>query len=241
MTRSLAWIAAGGLCVGIACLVLALLAGGRSSRGPAPALTGRPCDMRPDGVATERRLAWSAGDAIEIALPATVRYSGGSSTDVVVRGPGPFVERVALRGQAVVLACHPIGPPPHIDIALPGKAFRRIGLNGSGRLVLENLDQPKLAVNIAGSGGVQARGRVDELTLSVAGSGRAQLADLTLRRLIVKLSGSGYVEASPTLAADVEIAGTGDVRLLVRPRSLTSQVAGSGLVRQPPPDSAESK
>jgi hypothetical protein len=239
MTRNLAWIAAGGLCIGIACLVLALLAGGRGPRDPAPASTGQPCDMRADGVVAERRLAWSGGDAIEIAVPATVRYRGGSSTDIVVRGPGPFVERIALRGQAVVLACHPIGPPPSIDIALPGEAFRRIGLNGSGHLVLENLDQAELAVNIAGNGSVRAQGRVKELRLSIAGSGRARLAALTLRRLIVKLSGSGHVEASPTQAADIEIAGTGDVRLLVRPKSLTSQIAGSGLVSQPPPDAAE--
>ena len=61
------------LCVGIALPDAGLLAGGRGPGGAAPTLTGRPCDMRADGVATERRLAWSGGDAIRIALPATVR------------------------------------------------------------------------------------------------------------------------------------------------------------------------
>ncbi len=240
MTRKLAWIAIGGLFVGIACLVLAFLAGGRSG-GFVPALTGRPCDMHADAAIVERRLAWPGGDSVEIAVPATVRYRAGSSSDVVVRGPGPFVDRVALRGHVVVLACHPIGSPPEIEIALPGETIRRIGLNGSGRLILDNVVQDDLAVNIAGRGSVSGQGRIERLTLSIAGSGQVRVGDLDLQRLVVKMSGSGHVEAAPRQAADVEIAGSGDVRLLVRPKSLRSRIAGSGHVSQPPPDTAEKK
>ncbi|MBV9834603.1 MAG: DUF2807 domain-containing protein [Alphaproteobacteria bacterium] len=240
MTRKLAWIAMGGLFVGIACLVLAYFAGGRSG-GFVPALTGRPCDMHADSAVTERHLAWPGGDTIEIAVPATVRYRRGSGSDVVVRGAGHFVERVALRGHTIVLACHPIGSPPEIEITLPGEAFDRINLSGSVRLFMESLDQPALAVNIAGSGSVQMQGRLEQLSLSVAGSGWARVADLDLQRLIVKLSGSGHVEASPREDAKIEIAGSADVRLLIRPKSLQSRIAGSGRVSQPPPDSAEKK
>lgn len=240
MNRKLAWTAIGGLCIGIACLVLAFLAGGRGG-GFVPALTGRPCDMHADGAVTERRLAWPGGDAVEIAVPATVRYRAGSSTDVVVRGPGPFLERVALRGHAIVLACHPIGPPPEIEITLPGETIHRIALNGSGRLVLENMDQDELAVNVAGRASVSGQGRIGQLTLSIAGSGQVRVGDLDVRRLTVKISGSGHVEASPTDSANVEIAGSGDVRLLIRPKALYSRIAGSGRISQPPPDSAEKK
>jgi hypothetical protein len=240
MTRKLAWIAGGGLFIGIACLVLAFFAGGRGD-GFVPALTGRPCDMHADSAITERHLAWPGGDTIGIAVPATIRYRGGSGSDVVVRGPAHFLERVTLRGHTVVLACHPIGSPPEIDITLPGAAFQRIDLSGSARLVMENLDQAELAVNVAGSGGVQMQGRLEQLKLSVAGSGQVRVADLDLQRLIVKLSGSGHVEASPREAANIEIAGSADVRLLIRPKSLYSRIAGSGRVSQPPPDSAEKK
>lgn len=67
------------------------------------------------------------------------------------------------------------------------------------------------------------------------------MADLDLQRLIVKPSGSGHVEASPREAATIEIAGSADVRLLIRPRTLRSRIAGSGRVSQPPPDSVEKK
>src|SRR5437868_10441002 len=108
MTRKLAWIAGGGLFIGIACLVLAFFAGGRGD-GCVPALTGRPCDMHADSAITERHLAWPGGDTIGIAVPATIRYRGGSGSDIVVRGPAHFLERVTLRGHTIVLACHPIG------------------------------------------------------------------------------------------------------------------------------------
>lgn len=240
MTRKLAWIAAGGLCIGIACLVLAFFAGGRGG-GFVPALTGQPCDMHADSAITERHLEWPGGNTVEIAVPAMVRYRAGAGSDVVVRGPAHFLERVTMRGHAIVLACHPIGSPPNIEITLPGEAFHRIDLSGSVRLVMESLDQPELALNIAGSGNVQMQGRLEQLTLSVAGSGQARVADLDLQRLIAKLSGSGHVEASPRESATIEIAGSADVRLMIRPKTLHSRIAGSGRVSQPPPDSAEKK
>ena len=50
---------------------------------------------------SERRLAWTGGDAIDIALAATVRFRGGEGNEIVLRGPPiPSVEDRHCRAVA---------------------------------------------------------------------------------------------------------------------------------------------
>ena len=44
---------------------------------------------------------------------------------------------------------------------------------------------------------------------------------------------SRTVEAAPKDTADIKISGSGDVKLLSRPVTLTSKVSGSGRISQP--------
>lgn len=246
MAKTLGWIAAGGLGVGFVSLALAYALVGRDLGN----LLGRDIfhahscgddSGKADAKQTERRLAWEGDDTVEIALPASVRYRGGEGSEVIVRGSPGVIAHVEVRRGRITLDCHRWGGLRDIEVTLPGRAFRRIGLSGSSKLAMDNVSQPDLAFKISGSGTVRAQGTVDHATVSVAGSGDARLADLAMKELTAKISGSGKVEAAPKDAADIKISGSGDVRLLSRPTRLTSHVAGSGRITQASLDPVDGK
>ena len=249
MIRSLRWIAGIGLTVGIISLAIAVTIGGYGVRdlwdranfnrlacGNDKGASGTTSS----GTTSERRLAWGGGDSIEIAVPASITLRMGQGSDIVVRGPAGAISHVDVHGKRLTLDCH--WPSARdIEIVLPGKAFRHIGLSGSTRLVMEGLDQPELDLRISGSGTVQAKGIVDRVSLKVSGSGDGRLAGLAMKSLTLKISGSGDVEAGPTEEADVSISGSGTLRLLTRPARLKTHIAGSGRILQPPVAATEKK
>ena len=246
MAKTLGWIAVGGLSVGFVSLALAYVLAGRdldacsiaAAFSPTRAATAAASSTRKQ---TERRLAWEGGDTVEISLPASVRYRGGDGSEVVVRGSPDVIAHVEVRHGRITLDCRRFGGLRDIEITLPGRTFRKIGLSGSTKLTMENVNQPDLDFRISGSGTVRAQGTVDHAKISVAGSGDARLADLAMKELTAKISGSGKVEAAPKDAADIQISGSGDVRLLSRPTHLRSHVAGSGRITQASLEAAEGK
>jgi hypothetical protein len=200
---------------------------------------GRSCGK--DGAtAAERRLAWDGGDTVNIAAPATVHYRGGEGDEVIVRGAPDLVANVEVRGGRITLDCRTIRSRA-VDITLPGRAFRRVSLSGSGKVLMENISQPDLTLTIAGSGTLHAQGNADRVTVTIAGSGDAELADLAVKQLTVKVSGSGNIEAAPKDLADIHLSGSGNVRLLTRPAQLRSHIAGSGRITQAPLEAADGK
>jgi len=237
MAKTLGWIAVGGLSVGFVSLALAYVLGGRNldallDRSIFLAKSCGDSSGKADAKQMERRLAWEGNDTVEISLPASVRYRGGEGSEVIVRGSPDVIAHVEVRHGRITLDCQRWGGLRDIEITLPGRAFRRIGLSGSTKLTMENVNQPDLAFKISGSGTVRAQGTVDHATVNVAGSGDVHLADLAMKELTAKISGSGKVEAAPKDAADIHISGSGDVRLLSHPTRLISHVAGSGRITQ---------
>jgi hypothetical protein len=241
MAKNLGWIAAGGLGVGVVFLSLAYATGGGDMRRMVDLNFpfGRSCSK--DGAtAAERRLTWDGGDTVNIAAPATVHYRGGEGDEVIVRGAPDLVANVELHGGRITLECRGIRSRA-VDITLPGRAFRRVNLAGSGKVIMENLSQPDLALTIAGSGVLRAQGSVDRVTVTIAGSGDAKLGDLAVKQLTVKVSGSGNIEAAPKDLADISLSGSGNVRLLTHPAQLRSHIAGSGRIIQAPLEAADGK
>ena len=241
MSRMLRWVAAWGLGIGTVSLVLAYALGGRDL----PRMFDRGLfaarDCKDGSAASERRLAWSGGTSIDIALPAAVRFRSGEGSDIVLRGPSDTIANVDIHDNRLTLDCRLTANSPPIEVTLPGQTFRRIGVSGSAKLDMENLDQRKLALNISGSGALHTQGTVERLSVTVAGSGIAKLADASVRRLSVRISGSGSVEAAPRDEADITISGSGNVRLLSHPARLKTRVAGSGQIIQASLDAAEGK
>ena len=242
MSRTLGWIATFGLTIGVVSLALAYAFGGRDfdrilsvaqSCGDGPAKAGAS--------STERRLPWTGGDTVDIALPATVHLKSGDGSDVIVRGAPDTIAHVEVRGSRITLNCRWSAAARHVEITLPGRAFRNIGLAGSAKVFLEDLNQPELALSISGSGTVKGQGTVDRLTVRIAGSGNARLADVAAKELKADVSGSGNVEAAPKDDADINISGSGNVRLASRPTRLRQHIAGSGRITQISIEAAEGK
>ncbi len=240
MSRTLGWIATVGLSIGVTSLALAYAMGGRDlNRLLSVAQSCGDGTTKAGTASSERRLPWTGGDTIDIALPATVHLRSGEGSEIVVRGSPDTIAHVDVRGSRISLNCRWSAAARHVEITLPGRAFRQIGLAGSGRMILENLNQPELALSISGRGSVRGQGTVDHLTVRIAGSGKARLADVANKELKVDISGRGKVEAAPRDDADINISGSGDVRLLSRPARLRQHIAGSGRITQLPLQSAE--
>jgi hypothetical protein len=235
MSNILGRIAAAGLGVGVVSLAIAYAIGGNDLDGlwqrNRMGWRGHGCEgpAKADSATSKRHLAWTGGDTIEIALPATVHFRAGDGSDLVLRGAPDAIANVEIRGNRLVLDCR---PPGRIDVTLPGTAFRRIGVSGWASVRLENLNQPELVFTVSGSGDLVAQGTVDRLTATISGSGNAHLRDVALKDLTVRISGSGNVEAAPKEAADIKLSGSGNVRLLTRPAHLSSHVSGSGRISQ---------
>jgi len=243
MPRTLGWIAALGLGVGVVSLSLAYATGG----GEVDRLLSRSrfalqscSDNKGTSGGAERRLAWTGGDTIDIALPATVHFRGGAGDEVVVRGTPDVIAHIEVHDGRITLDCR--GDVSRaIAIELPGRAFRAVRISGSAKVTLDNLSQPELALTISGSGSMRAQGSVDQITATISGSGDTRLGDVALKRLTAKISGSGSIEAAPKEDADIHISGSGNVKLLSRPVRLTSKVAGSGRISQLPNEAAADK
>ena len=243
MTGKLAWVAAGGLGIGVAALSLAYALGGDELRRfvGRDSFFGTSCrgdDTKAgDKVGTgqiERRWTWDGGDTVDIALPARVHYRAGDGAEVIVRGPADAVANVRIKGSRISSDCVRMFGPGDLDITLPGRVFKGVSISGSGTVDMDNLSQPALAVRISGSSSLRAQGTSDQVTVSIAGSGRARLADLVTRQLTVDVSGSGNLEAAPQDAADIRVSGSGRVRLLSHPASLRSRTSGSGRITTGP-------
>lgn len=246
MVKNLGWIAASGLGGGIICLALAYVLGGRDLGNliDRTTLLARSCgdsDAKAGTKPSERHWTWDGGDTVDITLPTTVRYHGGEGDDVIARGSPDALAHVEIRGGRIMLHCRWSVGSRDVEITLPGRAFRRVAISGSGKIVMENVNQPDLAFSISGSGTVRAQGTVDHARVTISGSGDARLADLAMKELTAKISGSGNVDAAPKDAADIHISGSGDVRLLSHPARLRSHVAGSGRITQASLDPAEKK
>jgi hypothetical protein len=241
MVRPLAWTAIGGLSVGVVCLSLAYATGGSPLRRMVDLGLSSVGSCKANGAtASERRLKWEGDDTVNIAGSAIVHYRGGDGDEVIVRGAPDVVANVEVQGSRITINCRGAGSRT-ADITLPGRIFRKMHLSGSGKVLLENVNQPDLVLAISGSGSLRAQGSVDRLTVSITGSGGANLADLALKQLTVKAAGSGNIEAAPKDVADITLSGAGNVRLLTRPAQLRSHVSGSGRITQAPLEAADGK
>ncbi len=228
MTRPLVVVAVTGITVSIACLSVASLL----NPGHDFALAFPPeSSWFESGDVVTRDLPWSGSDGLEIATPGTVHFQRGPAWRATVTGRQSTVDRLRIDGgRLYVDAPGGSGRDSSLEVHLTGPALRRVGLNGSGEVFLEDLQQDSLSIDIRGSGEVRANGSVRSLQLRLLGSGDADLGELRTVDLEASILGSGDAEVSPTGDVDVRIVGSGDLQLLTRPRHLSSRIQGSGEV-----------
>ncbi|MDP2326306.1 MAG: DUF2807 domain-containing protein [Gammaproteobacteria bacterium] len=246
MARSLVSVAAVGITVSVISLMMASIISpegspwSRYSRGYSGGWWGDSArswrDYTPfteSGEIITREFEWYGGDGVEIYIPAVVYFERGTEWRVIVTGPESSVERLRIEAGRIFFDGSLRGSHgSSLEVQLKGPALSNIALNGSGKLVLENVSQAELELDILGSGSVQGRGTVERLALRLLGSGNAMLAELSTEDMDVEILGSGNADVSPTGNAEVTIFGSGDVRLHAYPRHLATKIFGSGRVIQ---------
>jgi hypothetical protein len=109
--------------------------------------------------------------------------------------------------------------------------LRQLGVSGSGIVDASGLDGEGLAMVVAGSGEINAAGRIEDLTISISGSGSCNAAGVKARRARVAVRGSGDLTVNASDELDATVSGSGSVWYVGSPK-ITSSISGSGEIRQ---------
>jgi hypothetical protein len=107
-----------------------------------------------------------------------------------------------------------------------------IGIGGSGHADFDGITARKASARIAGSGTINAKGKIDDVKISIAGSGNADFGQMQTQKARVDISGHGDVHIAPTEQAKIEISGSGDVYLHSDPKTLDTEMHGSGRIHK---------
>ncbi|MBA2587726.1 MAG: DUF2807 domain-containing protein [Alphaproteobacteria bacterium] len=169
------------------------------------------------------------------------RSSRGDSSDLAITLPGRNFRKFAILGGGN-LALNQLDQDSakiEIDGAGDVKAGGRIGelkmtINGSGQADFDQLQSRKAEAEIHGSGSISAKGKVDDVKIRIAGSGSADFGQMETRNADVKISGHGDAHIAPSQDAKVEIQGSGDVYLHGNPKTLDTDMQGSGRIHNVP-------
>jgi hypothetical protein len=235
VSKRLGLIAASGIVLSVICIAGACAVGGKTFGDSLVNLgsnwgDGPRCDINPSGKTQTRTLDWEGGDHAAIAIPATASYRPGTGDKLVVTGDAALLPHVRVRHGTVEFDCRMHDDHAPLTVALPGRSFRGFSVAGSGNLVLDGIDQPKLNINLAGSGDITASGKVHELYMNLAGSSHARAGSLVADKVDLNIAGEGDVEVAPVDNLDVKIAGSGKVTLLNEPHNIESHIFGSGQI-----------
>lgn len=238
MTRTASLIAATGLVTAAICLPLAAALhrdGSGSSNWPWSEL-GDWSDDDEDvagGNIVSREFPWGDADRLELQVPASVHFTPAPAWHLSIRGPERILDRLSVADGRIGIRNSNMFHRHHVgslEVQLAGPALRDVGINGSGSLTLDDLKQDTLSIHIRGSGTARGNGNIDELKIEILGSGSARLEQLATGAASVRIAGSGDADIAPTDNADIDIAGSGEVRLHSQPKHLRSEVHGSGRI-----------
>ncbi len=193
---------------------------------------------------------------VRLDLPGQVEIIQGDSESVVIETDdnlAPLVETMIEGDQLMIRSTqrHKTLRPSSLRITVHARTVEQLSVSGSGKLMAERLQSPKLqalisgsgdirinalnadtlTVSIAGSGDFIAAGKADSVQSSIAGSGDLNIDTLAAKNVELRIAGSGdaKVWASQTLA--IKISGSGNVAYY-GDASVTQTVAGSGRIKK---------
>jgi hypothetical protein len=196
----------------------------------------------------DRTFPWSGGDSLTLDLPVDVVFVQGAEAKVVASGPKALLDRLRVEGGYIHLTegdfanhdtltidargLHVDSDSDRVKITVIAPNVRRFEVQGSGDLEIRRLEATDVDLTLSGSGDVEAKGKVETIHLDSSGSGNAELADLKAKDATLDLSGSGGAALFATGKAKIDISGSGDVELRTEPKSISSEINGSGEIRR---------
>ena len=138
-----------------------------------------------------------------------------------------------LDGKRLTLGTRPdvnLSPTRPILYHLTVKQLTAVGISGSGSIVAEGIDTPRLSASISGSGSARFEGRASELKLDISGSGSFDAAALRSAAVRVDISGSGSATVNAAATLSAHVSGSGSVQYLGAAPQIDTHVSGSGSV-----------
>ena len=155
----------------------------------------------------------------------TVKVTAGKKIiDRVVTETKGGILNVRIRDHGIVIGSDPFND---VHIEASSDALNTIRITGSSDVKLGRVDHHQFAVEVNGSGDIEATGTVENLTASIEGSGDARLFDLQARTANVNVAGSGDVEVNVSDRLNVNVEGSGDVSYRGHP-VIRQSVEGTG-------------
>lgn len=173
--------------------------------------------------------AWDGSDGLGIGLVgAKVHYVPTGPARIVITGPDEALAQVRV-GQGQIRWCDDCRAIRGLEVTVSGVTLRHVALSGADESIqLGRLDQDQLHLSLAGTGEIDAGGRIDQLSISLAGSGNIRMDDAKVQRANINIAGSGDITVTPREEANVHVAGSGRIRMTAMPARLNQSITGSG-------------
>jgi hypothetical protein len=195
---------------------------------------------------------------ISLSLPAKVTIKQGGKEGLTIEADDnflPLIETVVERGQLRIRPTEKNmnfkGRSMKLNITVDVINIDSLSVAGSGDIVADQLNSPKLKTSIAGSGDVNIKaltadsvkasiagsgdlnlgGSANEFEASIAGSGTVKADRLKAKSVVLKIAGSGDASVWATENMKLSIAGSGDVKYWGDAK-VTQSVAGSGSIKR---------
>ena len=235
MANKLAIIAVLGLVTSAVCIgAAAAIGGGSFGDGLVQSLFehGPRCPRIEGATATTRVLDWDGSDKVQLVVFSDASYTPGPDNRLHASGDPQVLAHLQIRNGKIDLDCRGWRDRDKLKLILPGREFREFAIAGRSDLKLDRLNQSSLKAQIAGTGTIQANGKIDDLKIEVAGVGHADFGKVTGRSAKVKLAGVSSADIAPSDSADIKIAGPSTVNLHSDPKDLDTQIAGPGRLRK---------
>jgi len=154
------------------------------------------CEAVPGATASTRDLDWDGSDHVGLSVYGPATYTPGSGDKLHASGDPQILAHLRIRDGNIELDCRGWRDrTDNVTLTLPGREFRKFGLNGGGNLTLNSLNQADLSIGIGGAGRVRANGKLESLKLSIGGSGNMDLDQITAREAKANIGGSGTIRA----------------------------------------------
>ena len=165
------------------------------------------------------------------------------ASDVVVRvGAAPSLAITAdsniisqltseIRGNRLVLesrGSYRTRHTPRIVVTVP--SLDAAALSGSGNMRVEGIGGSSVALAVNGSGNLTASGRAGDLAVAINGSGNADARSVAASSASVAISGSGNATVATNGKLSGAISGSGNIRHVGQPSSISVVRNGSGTV-----------
>lgn len=189
--------------------------------------------LRGSGTADTQTRAVASFTAVDLAGSNDVRVTVGGGQAVVVHADDNLIDLVTTRVESGTLVVGTKGSfttrvPMSVKVTVP--AIDAVVLSGSGVVSVDGVEADRLAVRVPGSGVLSVRGTAGKLAVDLSGSGDVWLQELHARDVVATLSGSGQVHVHATGSLAASVAGSGVIVYGGNPRTLDTDVSGSGLI-----------